>query len=230
MEPIDNKTNEPRSAVTCVSQGRRRRQRGSEAIEFALWMFLTMPPLVWMFITGMNFVRYIKANDVTRAAAMLYTKGLDMTDLGTQQVLERVASGLDLEAVSAGVRVTNVGNGLLVFTKVEMVSSSCGCINAGKYVMSQRIYVGNRSLQLRGSTVESFIGPAPSSGWNSSTGVVSNITTNATAVASSEFTTLWGSALTAGQYVYVVESFFKPVSSMGSGDFDANGVSTRIFM
>lgn len=213
-----------------VSERRRRRQKGSEAIEFALWILLMMPPLVWMFICGMNFVRYIKASDVTRAAAMLYTKGQDMSDVGMQQVIERVASGLDLQVDSNGVRADNLGSGLLALTRVELISPTCGCINAGKYVMTQRIYIGNRGLQISGHSVESFVGPAPATGWNTVTGGVSNITTNTSAVASSEFTTLWGSSLAAGQYVYVVESFFKPTTTMGSGPFDASGVYTRIFM
>ena len=59
-------------------------------------------PLLLMFITGMNFLRYIKATDVARAAALLYVKGQDLTSLGTQRVLAKVASGLDLQVGTTG--------------------------------------------------------------------------------------------------------------------------------
>lgn len=216
--------------IAPVNPLRKRRQRGAEAMEFALWALLMMPPLVWMFISGMNLVRYVKASDVTRAAAMLYTKGQDLGDVGLQQVLERVANGLDLQVDSGGVRVNNLGSGLIVLTRVERISSTCGCVNAGLYVMTQRLYIGNRSLEMNGGSVESFAGPAPSTGWNSTTGTVSNTSTNTSARVSTAFNDLWGVSLVAGQYVYVVESFFKPTTTMGSGPFDASGVYNRIFM
>ena len=85
-----------------VSQRRREKQKGVEAIEFGLWVLLMMPAFVWMFISGMNFIRYIKASDVTRSAAMLYTKGMDMADIGMQQVLVRVSNGLNLVVSTSG--------------------------------------------------------------------------------------------------------------------------------
>jgi len=213
-----------------ASARRRRTQGGLEAIEFGLWVLLLMPALVWTFISGMNFVRYVKASDVTRAAAMLYTKGSDMSEVGLQQVLERVASGLDLQVDNNGVRANNLGSGLIVLTRIEYVGSTCGCSNASQYVMTQRLYIGNRSLVISGSAVESFAGAAPSSGWNSTSGTVSNYKNNTSAVATSAFSTLWGSSLADGQYVYVIETFFKSVTSMGSGQFDSSGVYNRIFM
>ncbi len=229
VEPLAERPADPCSLP--VSARRKGRQRGVEAIEFGLWMFLMMPAFLWMFITGMNLIRYIKASDVTRASAMLYTKGQDMTDIGMQQVVARVANGLDLEVTTSGASGNSVGNGLLIFSRVEYVGASCSCNNAAQYVVTQRIYVGNRSLQLSGAGVESFAGPAPSTGWNVTTGLVANATTsNTTAIVNSAFSSLWGSALSDGQYIYMVESFFKPTTTMGSGPFDSAGVYNRIFM
>src|SRR5436305_2742134 len=76
---------------------RRRSQRGVEAIEFGLFFVMMLPAFVWMFISGMNFIRSNKANDVARAAALMYIKGQDMTVLGTQEIIARVAQGLDLQ-------------------------------------------------------------------------------------------------------------------------------------
>src|SRR5579863_6943918 len=94
-----------RSLATATPR-RRRRQKGVEAIEFALFFSLMLPPFIWMFVTGMNFIRFNKANDVARAAALMYVKGQDMTVLGTQEILARVAQGLDLE-VDNGVTPPN---------------------------------------------------------------------------------------------------------------------------
>lgn len=212
-----------------VSERRRKKQKGLEAIEFGLWTLLMMPAFVWMFINGINFVRFNKASDVTRSAAMMYIKGLDMRALGNQQVVERVANGLNLQVDNAGAVVNNIGDGMLALTKVQYLGA-CGCPNANNYVMMQRVYVGNRSLVISGQTVESFIGPPPSGGiWNSSTGAVSGFMTNTDARITGNFATLWGTSLNNGQIVYVVETFFK-TPSMGAGEFDSRGIYSRIFM
>lgn len=213
-----------------VSQRRRREQRGIEAIEFGLWSLLMTPAMVWMFISGMNFIRYNKAGDVTRSSAMLYVKGLNMAALGNQKIVARVANGLNLQVENGGSVATNLGDGLVVMTKIQFVGPTCGCTNANQYVMMQRFYIGNRSLQIGGQTVESFTGPPPGGSlWNSSTGSVSNFMTDQNTRVTGAFATLWGSSLTNGQTVYVVESFFK-TPSMGSGDFDSRGIYSRVFM
>ena len=152
-------------------------------------------------------------------------------DTDSERVAEvrRIANGLDLQVDSGNAIVNNLGNGMIVMTKVQYVGSTCNCTNASQYVITQRLYVGNRSLQITGQTVESCAGPPPSGIWNSTTGLVSNYTTNSAAVASSAFATAWGSSLANGQVVYLVESFFKTVT-FGSGQFDARGIYTRVYM
>lgn len=190
---------------------------------------LLMPPFIWMFISGMNFIRYNKAGDVTRSTAMMYIKGVDMTALGNQRIIARVASGLGLVVESGGAVVNNQGTGMVALSKVVFVDPQCGCTNAGQYVLAERVYLGNRSLDIAGTTVESFVGPVPAALWSSSTGAISNYTTDTRARVSSDFSTLWGNSLGAGQFVYVVESFFK-ANTGGAGAFDSNGTYTRVFM
>ena len=79
---------------------RRRFQNGIEAIEFSLLFVFLLPPFVWMFINGMNFLRFNKATDVSRSAALLFVKGIDFTLPGNQAIIARVASGLDLQSSS----------------------------------------------------------------------------------------------------------------------------------
>ena len=212
-----------------VSPRRRRSQSGLESIEFGLWALLVMPAFVWMFINGFNFIRYNKASDVTRAAAMMYIKNSPMNTVGPHRILERIANGLDLQVDSGNTIINNAGSGMIALTKVQYIGAECGCENASQYVITQRLYVGNRSLVINSQTVESFSGAPPSGIWNSSSGLVSNYSTNTAARASPAFATVWGSSLANGQVVYLVESFFR-TPPLGSGEFDSRGIYTRIYM
>jgi hypothetical protein len=222
------KTN-PSLHVLPVSARRRRSQSGLEAIEFGLWSLLMTPAFVWMFIYGMNFIRLNKASDVTRSASMLYIKGSNLTQIDNQKIIQRVANGLDLQVETGGTVSNSLGSGLVVVSKLQWIDNSCGCTNSNQHVITQRIYVGNRSLQINGQTAESFSGNAPSGIWNSATGDVSNFTTDTRARASSAYNTVWGSSLSNGQVVYLVETFFKTVD-VGVGQFDSRGIYQRVFM
>jgi hypothetical protein len=215
-----------------VSLRRRKKQSGLEALEFGLWALLMLPAMIWTFLSGMNFIRYNKGGDVTRSAAMMYIKGADLTLAYNQRLLVRVANGLDLQVETtpnSGVISNSLGSGLVVMTKIYYAGSGCGCTNANKYVIAERIYAGNRSLVFNGSTVESFSGPPPTGIWNSTSGVVSNYYTDSRAVASNAVATLWGSALADGQFFYMVETFFKS-PTFGANPFDSSGVYNRVFM
>jgi hypothetical protein len=218
-----------------VSARRKRLQRGVEVIEFGMFAAMMAPALVWMFTTGMNFLRFNKANDVAHSTALMYMKGTDMTVLGSQEIIARVAQGLDLEvddgATPPSQALSNSrGSGLVVLTQVQYVgATTCtGCANLNQYVYLQRIYIGNKNLQIAGSTVQSSLGNPPSNLWNSSTGMVSTPYTSTTNQLPGSFAGLWSPALGDGQIVYVVECFFK--GNFGTGIFDGDGISTRVFM
>ncbi len=215
--------------VKPVSLRRKRTQSGLEAIEFGLWALLVAPAFVWMFISGIGFVRLNKASDVTRSAAMMYMKGSNMMTPGSQAILQRVASGLDLQAVTGGTTlVNNAGSGLIVLTKIQYLGA-CSCTNANNYVIMQRIYIGNRSLQIGGSTVESFSGPVSVALWSSVTGDVANYTSDTAARSGAGVQALWSNSLSNGQVIYVVETFVR-TPSFGSGEFDSRGIYNRVFM
>jgi hypothetical protein len=218
-----------------VSPRRRRNQKGVEAIEFALFFGLMVPGFIWMFINGMNFIRFNKANDVARAAALMYVKGQDMTVLGTQEILARVGKGLDLEVDNGATAPNEVqsnsrGSGLVVVTEVQYVGpNTCNnCTNLNHYVFLQRVYIGNTSLQFNGSTVQSALGNPLSTLWSTTTGDVTSVYTNTGAQVASSFASLWSPAVADGQVVYVVESFFS--NGFGSGSFSGGGVYARVFM
>ena len=218
-----------------VSQRRRRRQKGVEAIEFGLFFIMMLPGFVWMFISGMNFIRFNKANDVARAAALMYIKGQDMTVLGTQEILARVGQGLNLYVDDGATAPNQVlsnsrGSGLVVLSQVQYVGpNTCNnCTNLNHYVFLQRVYVGNKSLQFNGTQVQSGLGDPATAIWSATTGAVTSVYTNTGAQVNSSFANLWSPAVGDGQVVYVVESFF--AGGFGSGQFGANGVYARVFM
>ena len=186
-----------------------------------------------MFTNGMNFLRFNKSTDVSRSAALMYVKGLDFTFPGTQDIIARVASGLDLQ-ISASTSANGVssGSGLIVFSTVQYIGpNTCtGCANINKYVFLNRVYVGNTSLSISGTTVASALGNPISGIWNSTTGAVTSNQTNTGAQVASGFSSIWSSNIGDGQIAYVIECFFKPQGGFGTGSFDSNGVYTRVIM
>lgn len=220
---------------TVARRRRGRNQRGVETFEFALFFAIMLPGFIWMFISGMNFIRFNKANDVARATALMYVKGQNMNVLGTQEVLARVGKGLDLEVDDGAIPPNQVqsnsrGSGLVVLSEVQFVGpNTCNaCTNTGQYVFLQRVYIGNTTLQFNGSTVRSALGSPSTTIWSPSNGDVSNAYSDAGAQVDPSFAGLWSPAVGDGQIVYVVEAFFSGQFSVGQ--FGAGGVYTRVFM
>jgi len=218
-----------------ASSRRRRTQSGVESIEFGLFAIMMMPAFVWMFTTGMNFVRFDKAADVVRSAALMYVKGTDMNVLGSQELVARVAEGLSMEVDNGATPPSQVlsfsrGSGLVVLSTVQYVGSgTCsGCTNTGYYVFTDRVYIGNRSLQINGSTVQSALGDPPAAVWNSTTGDISSVYTDSRTRVASSFSSLWSPAMGDGAIAYVVEGFF--AGSFGAGAFGGNGIYTKVVM
>jgi hypothetical protein len=218
-----------------VSARRRRRQKGIEAIEFGLFFVMMLPGFIWMFISGMNFIRFNKANDVARATALMYVKGQDMAVLGTQEIIARVGQGLGLEvdngATPPNQQLSNSrGSGLVIVSQVQYVGpNTCtGCPNINNYVFLQRVYIGNTGLQFNGSTVQSALGNPSTNVWSATTGAVSNAFNDPGALVNSSFASLWTPTVGDGQLVYVVESYF--AGGFGEGQFGGGGVYARVFM
>jgi hypothetical protein len=214
---------------------RKRSQGGTEVVEFLIFFWLTFPALLWMFVTGMDFVYMDKVNDVALAADLMVVKNLDLTLQGTQQIVARVATGLNLvTGTGPNGNGAGGGNGLLVISTVQYIgATTCsGCTNVGKYVFTRRIYIGNKSLQVNGSSVDSLFGDPAAGLWDSSvTGNVSNNQSNTGAQTNAAFAAMYnGTPIPDGQVVYVVESFFKPPFSFGGYAGSTNGVYVRALM
>jgi hypothetical protein len=216
-----------------ISLQRKRFQKGLEAIEFGLLFVFLLPPFVWMFQNGMNFLRFNKATDVSRSAALLFIKGVDFTLPGNQVIISRVASGLDLQVNSSTTATGNsTGSGLIVYSIVQFIgpNTCASCANLNKYVFLSRVYVGNTSLAFAGTTVASALGSPSGSVWSSTTGAVSSVQTNVGAQVPSGSTSALPAGMGDGQFAYVIETFFKPQGGFGTGGFDSNGVYNRVIM
>ncbi len=218
-----------------LSLKRSRTQKGVEAIEFGLLFLFLLPPFIWMFMNGMNFLRFNKTTDVSRSAALLTVKGLDFTLPGNQDIISRVASGLDLQNSSTqSANGVTTGSGLLIISTVQYIgpTTCASCTNLNKYVFLDQVYVGNKTLAINGATVASALGSPNSSLWSSTTGVVSSTQTNTGAQVPSTSTGGLPTGMADGQIAYVIECFFKPqgTDAFGTGAFDSAGVYNRVIM
>jgi Flp pilus assembly protein TadG len=90
-----------------------RRQRGSELIEFALVSALLFPLLFGTFVVGMNLGRSIQVSQVSRDAGHLYARSVDFSDPANQQVIVRLAQGLNMTVAG--------GNGVVILSTVTFI-------------------------------------------------------------------------------------------------------------
>ena len=177
-----------------VSAIRRKRQSGSELIEFALSSLFLFPIMISVVILGLNLGRSVRVAQLCRDAGSMYVRGIDFSATANQDILVRLNNGMGMTRTG--------GNGEIIFSKVTFIpASSCvgipGC-NSDKYVVVQRLIVGNSTLHT------STIGPAGAV-TRDSYGNVANYMTNPNAV-SSNFSTVI--TLAANEFAYVSESFF----------------------
>jgi hypothetical protein len=221
------------------SPGRSRRQRGNEIIEFAILSVFLVPLFIWMFVNGMNLLRFIQTTQISRDIGALYIHGVDFTTYEAQQVAARLAQGYVLNVGSsyAGSNPSNDANGgnaWVVLSEILYVgSTSCAslpsnvtCTNLNKYVFLQRLDFGNSGVLFNGNPVQSGIGN-PTGATINSGGYVLNYLTDSKAQAAG-FGSFMTTQLTDGQTAYVVETFFAdPVLNFSS--YPSGGIYSRTF-
>lgn len=210
---------------------RKKRQSGQEVMEFALSALLMIPIFLGMFNTGMNLIRSIEVQSVTRDLDDLYIHGADFSSYSYQQLAQTLATGMNLQFPSFSAssnQATNTGtsgDGIVWVSQVMYVGATTDptctaalpttCANANSFVFTQRIVFGNSNL----TTLKTSTLGTPTGATLSSSGVVANPATDATAKLPSAgqtyMTNLWQttangqSPLVDGQTAYVVESFFQ---------------------
>ena len=193
---------------------RRRGQRGSEIMEFALLSVLLVPTFLWMFITGMNLIRSVKATHLAADLGRLYINGTDFSKWDAQRLAQRLATGmgLDVGASDPGQMWNNGGNGgrgVVLLSQVTFVGTpTCApiiaagnaCTNQDRYVFTQRIVFGNSSLRQSNFGTPSAV--------ITSKGLISEYATDPGARAAG-FQTLFPTSLQDGQFAYITEVFFE---------------------
>jgi hypothetical protein len=195
----------------------RGKQRGNEVIEFALVTSLLLPFLFGTVVVGLNLGRSVQVTQVSRDAGHMYSRSVDFSDPGNQNLIVRLAQGLNI-------RVTG-GTGVVILSTIEFIGqaqcdaaglSGSACTNLNQPVFTNRIVIGNPSAR------SSAFG-TPSASIVNSTGQVSNYLTNTTARAAGFNAVL---PLAAGELAYVSEVYV-PSADYSLPGYTATGVYSR---
>ncbi|HTT61635.1 MAG TPA: hypothetical protein VMG35_07335 [Bryobacteraceae bacterium] len=123
-------------------------EKGNAYIEFALVASFVFVPIILGLITvGIAVLRNYQVNQLTRDVGHMMAKGVDFSQQANQNlVVNDLANGLSLQANSGNVYGNTTGNGVLVLSTFEGLTSTCNCANAGHIVLVRRIVIGNRTL------------------------------------------------------------------------------------
>jgi hypothetical protein len=223
-----------------VSVSRAQRQRGNEIIEFSLMAAFLVPLFLWVFINGLNLVRFNEGTEINRDIGSLYIKGTDFSTYLPQTIAATIAKGYGLTMNSfTGNQHTNnsgTGNGYVILSQIMFVGATTGhtcqgatpsCVNHNSYVYLQYIDFGNVGLQFNGTTVATKLGGTPASATINTSGLVQNYLTDPNAVATN-VPSLMASQLGDGQVAYVVETFFT-TPSLGFSGLPGGGIYGRTF-
>ncbi|QOY85053.1 hypothetical protein [Paludibaculum fermentans] len=197
-------------------QSKKKTQGGHSLVDFALVSMFLIPIMMATISVGFNTSRAIQVTTVTRDAANMYARWVDFSLASNQNLLVRLAAGLDMTATS--------GNGVIILSKVTYIASSdCTgaglttgqCTNMNQYVIINRIVVGNASFK-----TSAFGTP----GSLAANGDVQGYLTDASARATNFGNVL---TLTSGQFAFMAEGFFKGLSWSVPGSNVGNLISRR---
>lgn len=130
-----------------VSAARRRKQRGIEITEFALFSILIIPLFLGVTSTGIALGKAIQTAQVARDAGHMFVRQVDFSKDANKDLIVRVSKGLNM--------TRSGGNGLVTLSQVLMIAQSdctaanlttAQCTNLGYAVITQRLTVGNTTL------------------------------------------------------------------------------------
>jgi hypothetical protein len=180
----------------------RARRRGSAMIEFALSMSFLAPLLIGTFNVGMNLGRNLQVTQLARNAGHMYVRWVDFSQTGSQDLVVRLATGLNMTRTG--------GDGIVILSQVAVPSDDdCtaaglvgdACTNRNVPVIIHRIVFGNAGLHSSafGSPPGSYVNPDGS------------IDSADYLTQSSMRATSWSSVMTlsAGEVAYVSEVYVR---------------------
>ncbi len=201
--------------------GRRTKERGSSAIEFAFCSLILMPLLLGGLSVGFNLVRATQVAQFARDAGHLYAYGIDFTQAPAQQMLVKLATGLNFTATG--------GTGEVIFSRLLMVGAAdCtsggvaantgSCPNLNQTVYTRWYRAGNKTLY--SSRYGSPTKADATTGIISSTSYLRDSTTRASGFANVM-------TLAVSQSVYLTEVYFSSSDYDLTGFLTGNGVYAR---
>jgi hypothetical protein len=138
--------------MTIIKQPARRRARagshekGAAVLEFALCTIVLLPLFFGTIALGMNLGRSLQVTQVSRDVSVMYSRGIDFSKPGAQEIIRELAGGM---------RLTADGNAAVILSQVTVVNASdCRaggfgdtCANLGSPVFLNRIALGNSTLR-----------------------------------------------------------------------------------
>lgn len=173
-------------------------ERGNAYIEFVLVAsFFFVPLILGMITLGIAIVRNFQVNQLTRDVGHMMAKGVDFSQQTNQNLIANdLANGLSLTANSGNVTGGTSGQGVLVLSVYESLTSSCNCTNSGHVVVVSRIVIGNNTV---------FTSPFGNPSSIASNGSVNNYTTDSNARADNVSNVL---TIGSGGLAYMTEGDF----------------------
>jgi hypothetical protein len=207
-----------------IVNSKRKKQKGTSVLEFALIIWPTVLMLMGVVVVGNELGRAVQALQVCRDADSMYVRGVDFSQSGNQAELARIGQSLNLQA-------SNSGNGIVILSKVTFIpnpSSSCGVptdagystCTSGEYRLAQQTIIGNTTLP--GTHYPTTGSPTFDSEDN-----VTNYSdyTNGTAATINNFPLV----LYPGQFSYVAETYFQMLDLSMPGFQSSPGVYSVAF-
>jgi hypothetical protein len=206
----------------CRCGAGRLKQRGGSVVEFAFCSLVLFPLLLGGLSVGFNLLRATQVAQFARDAGHLYAYGIDFTQASAQQMLVKLATGLNFSLSG--------GTGQVIFSTVRMVGpddctsgglqpNTGSCPNLNRAVYTRWYTVGKTTLYT--STYGS-----PTTG-DASTGIVSSSSylrdTSARVNNISSVITL-----AASQSIYFTEVYFSSSDYDLTGFLTGNGVYARV--
>jgi hypothetical protein len=188
--------------------------RGVSNIEFALVLATMITPiLLGVFVFGASLVREVQAIQVGREVAELYSRSIDFSRQGSQDLVTNyVAIGLGMQPNGGNVTGGGSGNGVVILT-TYWKNNTTGVTNNNHIVITNRVVIGNQNLYT------SIFGSPPSGDLATDGSVATTYQNNDTSVRADNVSNVI--ALSGGQSVRLVEVYFKTVAfslnSLSSG-------------
>lgn len=182
-------------------------------------VLLILPLLLGTAVLGLNLVREIQATEFCRDAVHMYSQGIDFTISSNVTELLKIAQGLNITATG--------GNGVIVLSTITYIDSTAckaggyasgNCPNLNHTVFTNQVVIGNSTLRV------SAFGTPPVDSTNSDNVTEANQVGSASAQALNFSSVL---PVSAGQFVYVGEAYFKTPELSWWGRLGTTAVSAR---